>query len=353
MSAHRDPALWPFARNSPWNMPIATAATYEASTDPATVSTIEVNSTYDGRLLFPFFQAGDSGFEKPVYVAVPSDPLVTVSPSGSLLKPTVTYRIPTAAEVNTGSDGNLLVVTPSRRFMHETYQMGAITGGAATASKAARVDLHGLGTGPLGGIRAYAGSVFAGLIRGWELDPVHPDYTDGVIRHAIALTTESVQYFDPNHPTVTSGYDGRGYGTRPGYTWPATEEDMNGQVYAGNLPVGTLVAIPPSVDVVALAAGRAAVLKIARALQDYGGRFVDSAGSWNIDAEGASISQSIIDLMNPGNATGPVAELRAELRVVSNDSRATPGGGAYPGASRRQPLAPALYTGDFIYHPVP
>jgi hypothetical protein len=100
------------------------------------------------------------------------------------------------------------------------------------------------------------------------------------------------------------------------------------------VPIGTLIAMPPSVDVAALGLtpGGAA---LARALQDFGAYCDDSSGSAAItlSAEGAAEGLPGLAQMRQDF---PV--LHRHLRPVTNNTAATPGGGGIP----RAPAAPAL-----------
>ena len=88
-----------------------------------------------------------------------------------------------------------------------------------------RTDLTG--TGVTGGVRAAGVSAIGGLLRQWELD-------QGQIDHAVALALPD---------TAQAG----------GPIWPATAQDSDAAVaYRGHVPLGTLLAIPSSVDVTTL-----------------------------------------------------------------------------------------------------
>jgi hypothetical protein len=168
-----------------------------------------------------------------------------------------------------------------------------------------RTDLYGPGVGQ-GGVRAYGGSAIGGLIRSWELE-------EGTIRHALALALDADQL-------------GRGP------VWPATAEDGDAaRSYTGDVPMGTLAAIPPSIDVAALGLSPAG-LAAAHALQDYGAYVVDRSGCTCLYAEPSAPATAVSQLRKD------VARLRSLLRVVTNSGPAAVGG---PG-SRRAPLAPAL-----------
>jgi hypothetical protein len=95
--------------------------------------------------------------------------------------------------------------------------------------------------------------------------------------------------------------------------------------------MGTLAAIPPSVDVERLGLTPAG-LAAARALQDYGAYVVDRSGCVCLYAEPSAPAAAVSGLRRD------VARLRSLLRVVTNNGPASVGG---PGP-RRAPLAPAL-----------
>ena len=104
--------------------------------------------------------------------------------------------------------------------------------------------------------RAYGGSGIAGLIRQGEL-------THG-IPHALAAA------IDPK------AHNRNGPGGKA-FVWPASSADGDSSTAygtTGNLFMGTLVAIPPSVDLGELGL-RGPEMEIARALQDYGAYVVE------------------------------------------------------------------------------
>ena len=155
------------------------------------------------------------------------------------------------------------------------------------------------------GIRAYGGSAIGGLIRTWEMQA-------GVIRHALAFAM-------PRSAMV------------PGPVWPATSQDSGAVgTYTGALPMGTLVAIPSSVNLTTLGLSPAG-LAIARALEQYGAYLVDASSQFTLYAEPSA--DALL-----GSARTDLAMIHAQLRVITNNSPGSVGGGGQPLA----PLAPAL-----------
>jgi hypothetical protein len=263
--------LLPFRSDSIWRRPVDTVRQWESNTGPMTAQiraggvTTWMNTTT---------------YSHPVVRATLSDPLVTVTdPShtwaGSPWTTTAQFRVPRSAIPAAGTDGHLHVVQPDGTVW-ETFVFKFTGDTTATVQRMHKNDLiNGSGIGPMAGTRAYGGSAIGGLIRKWEVDPSDPNYTDGVIRHPLAI---AVPRSWMKYTTGVSGYDANGYGTAKGYVWPATEQDWGSETnYKGPIPMGTFFAIPKSVNVAALGLP-AELVPIARALQDYGAYLVDATG---------------------------------------------------------------------------
>lgn len=289
----REAWLWPFATTSPWNMPIGDGAEYESADDERTANLIDPEA-------HPWVNAGE--YSVPIFKASEDDPLATVHEEG---QSEVQYRIPPDAEPAPGSDSSMFVVDPTGRWVDETWRTEG-AGTEWTAEYHVRNDLTSSGWGA-GGVRAAGASGIGGIIREWELD-------DGHIRHAIALSLSDFQL-------------------RSGPVWPATNEDSGAEErYQGENPIGTLAAIPPTVDVTELGLSRSGVA-LARALQDYGGYVVDRTVGFIVKAEPSLEGSPLLeDLRDDLDA------IRAELRVVTNNGPDAVGGGG----RARTGLAPPL-----------
>ena len=225
-------------------------------------------------------------------------------------------RVPEDAEPAGGTDRHLLVVQPDGLTAVEFFGAEKIDGRTWSVARAESVDLTGNGEGPDNGTRAYGGSALGGLIRSWEVDPEHPRYVDGVIRHALAVSLPAGML---RYTGGEAGYDDEGFGTALGYVPPATEQDYNSPyTYYGAIPMGAFVALPRSVDLDALGLGPEA-LAVARALQDYGGYVVDQTGSdtvafyVEVDAPAAWVEAA----MGPDSTGDQLAEIRRRLLVVA------------------------------------
>ncbi|MCS6912555.1 MAG: hypothetical protein RMK29_04300 [Myxococcales bacterium] len=293
----RDPALWPFSSESPWNLPLGRGARYAPPDDPCTRDLIDPS-------IPAWINAAE--WSMPVYVANEADRPVPIVRDGVQV---TSLRIPQGARPSgpegQDSDAHLLVVTPDRRFVDELWRARPRPNGGWDVASWSRNDLYGMGIGR-GGERAYGGSALGGLIRRHELASGIP--------HALALAI-------PRHRQ------------RRGFVWPASgEDDGAADSYRGHVPMGQLVAIPPEVNLAALplsSAGR----RIGEALQRYGAYDVDSAASFTLFAE-PQLEGELAD------ARSDLLLLRPWMRCVSNNSENNPGGGGEPLAPRAPPLLP-------------
>jgi hypothetical protein len=313
----------PFSESSFWNTPLP--ATWDASaavSDPRTAdlrrSTIP---SQDGVGDWPVVTwLNHRSFSLPVVTTDGCDPVVTLLDRNPdpREEPLVDVRIPTDASPAEGTDGHLLVVQPDGRTVVELFQAEKVDDATWSASRVEAVDLTGDGGGPDNGARAYGGSALGGLIRSWEVDPEHPDHTDGVIRHALAVALPPGMLL---YTEGESGYDEEGYGTALGYVWPATEQDFNAPYdYYGTIPMGARLALPRSVDVDALGLGPEA-RAIAVALRDYGAYVVDRTGDDTVAfyAEVDAPSEWVEAALGPGTSGQQLDAIRSRLVVVVGD----------------------------------
>lgn len=337
----RVPALWPFDTDSIWNLPIADGATFQTTGDAATAALI--SATHGA----PWVNQAD--YSHPVYHARHTDPVTTVADfghshavnpgAGALQGGNFAYRVPADAGPADAADGHMHVVDPTGRYCDEAIyvERNAVTPTLMGCSRSHRVDLLGMGVGPMQGTRAYGGPAIGGLVRSWEIDPTHPLYT-GVIRHPLSIALKGAQML---RTSGGAGYNSAGYGTGLGYVWPATEQDGSSSgSYTGSIPMGSYVAIPPAVNLGTLGIATAAAMMIAVAMQDYGAYVTDTAGAV-ILAYVETTAPTAWAIEARSNSSADLALIRNQLRVVTNNALATPNGGAL-GAARRQPLAPEV-----------
>ncbi len=284
----RDPALWPFEANDPWNHALGSGAQY---------TTITGNFKHNG-----FAGVNCTHWSHPVFIATASDPVHSITSPGF----NGSIHVPANARPDPESDAHLHIIDETHTYVVETW--GATVDGSGNISALAGFQnaLKGPGVYPTNhGVRAYGGSAIGGLIRKGEL-------TNG-IPHALAISMYG-NYLNRNGP---GGHC---------YVWPASTCDGgNGSGYSstGNLFMGSLLAIPPEVDITALGYGTSGPnYQAAKALQDYGGYIVDqSGGDFILYVEPAANSETTN--FSP-QAVVPL------LKVVTNNTPTSIGGGGTP-----------------------
>jgi len=290
----RDPALWPFSADSPWNLPLGRNAAFADPADPATAAVLAGNSRVNA----------NNGWSHPVYRARSTDPATTWTDlRGKVVsyvaaekgKPSLRERTPadaTPAEGNGRFDRHMHVVAPDGQSLIEGYRVQRPSPTDLTA-QVYRTDLRGTGI-EKGGTRAYGGSAIGGLIRAHEM-------RDRRIPHAVAVAMGDGQLGkakqgDPASPA----YD-------RSFVWPATWTDGFEYKKPGSVRMGMLFAIPRSVDVEKLGLNPDA-LAVARALQDYGAYVVD-------------FGAPTIIYMQQGVSEEAVRNVRAQSDILKNQLR--------------------------------
>lgn len=299
----RDAALWPFTATSPWNMPIGSGAQYAAETSPVW------NPASGGAI------NNDNGWSIPVFLSDASDPLVNIYDGGGFKGQ---MRVPTNAAPATQSDAHCCIIDTDNDKLLETYGSFNRSGDRITAQHAVFNSVKDAGVySGWHGMRAYGGSALAGLIRKEEIASRN-------IPHALAMAVQR----DAMNKNTPNGQ---------AFVWPASNADSGWQTSygsMGNLHMGSLVAIPPSVDLNALGLN-ALALAVAKAMQDYGCYVVDaaSAGSARVLYSEPGTGSSF-----DGATTSGITKANAYLQVVTNNRADNVGGGGTP----RRPLAPAF-----------
>jgi hypothetical protein len=353
----RDWRHWPFSQSSPWNQPLGSAAHYASvpglSSLPAGLnyngawtSSIVIASNTDpsARILFnpatgpqsnwTFLANGgktcsNSPSQDSKLISTASSTLpfpanyysTLATPNTNLWVLPTTYQaaslnyqstayLPAGACPSPDNDALMAVFQPNGSVL-DTYNTVVTASGVIVTSMASYVDAKGDGTGASNGRRASMLPSFAGLIRDGEISSGH-------IPHALAaMAPQSILY--------------------PSAVWPAAAFDRSSH-YGGILPMGSLLAIPATINLNTLGLS-AQGLTMAHAAQDYGVYIVDS------DGNGFTF---LAELGNPdirwtGTATTPpwwrdIEIILANLQLVTNNTSAHPGGGGTP----RAPLAPGF-----------
>jgi hypothetical protein len=260
----RDPLLWPFSRDSVWNLPIGAdaqyvhagirSATQMAYFTDADVLILEPNAP--ATTVYTNYDDWGSGTRcdaqgPALFTApIPSDFIVPGSHQGSEDGDT-----PNAATAILAADGHTLI---------QTQPFAKCAGYAPTSHYMfGSEDLYGTGeTGSHGGSGL---SALGGTVRLGELVP------GGIIPHALKMNIDNVNF-----------YSGTPHGSPAGngYRWPAWKSDGYG--YTGSNPAvapGSLLAVKGDFDIAGLETEPGRI--VAQAFLNYGGYIVDSSG-WSI-----------------------------------------------------------------------
>jgi hypothetical protein len=329
----RDPALWPFRADSPWNTPIGSGAQFGSGACDADVQAqgtstagTWINAQKWG---VPVYQAAASHPLKNVYLSEnpwypaakvnqPSDPQTPVLPHGTKLGP---WRMPSSMPPSPGGDDRaVVVVAPDHKWstdMFETYPASTFV----NVSAFSRYDLvngtgwdesPGVWFGPHAANAAYIG----GALRQWEA-------TAGQFRHALAVSLPHSRLSpDPN-----------------GFIPPATSQDGADGDYSGSVHMGQLLALPSDVDINSLGLVSPAGRAIATALQRYGGYVIDGGGALALWAE-PSTDAYFAPARQGTNGVSDMMRITQRLRCVTNNVPGSWGGGGIPLAPAAPPFDP-------------
>jgi hypothetical protein len=310
-----DVRLLPFSSDSVWRAPLGDGDPPDGSDASPQTLALRLGSEVDSPDSTDSWINAEQ-YSLPVVQADACDPLVTFDvESGTDDLGDAAVRIPDDAEPAQGTDAHLLVIQPDHRTVVEMWTAEHTGPGAWKAGRVEVVDLKGSGIGPDNGVRAYGGSALGGLIRTWEIDPDDPNFTDGVIRHPLAMALPSSML---SYTGGDPGYDEAGNGTALGYVAPATEQDYDSPwTYGGPIPMGSRIVLPHDVDLDSLDLSpeqRA----IAQALQDYGAYVTDrtSDGTVAFYAEPTAPTAWLDVVRGPDDTGDGLDRIRARLVVL-------------------------------------
>jgi hypothetical protein len=287
---------WPFSVESPWNTSVGSRAMYARVSTPGWPPKNLTNAV----LIRPIIVAG--GTNARINLLAPEEPPRPL-------------RYPESWSPESTPGEIVCAIFPADNLCCEMTEPMRLPSGDIRVRERHSMDVLGHGVGwswprP----RVIAGSAFAGLIRRGEL-------TFG-IEHALALAINA------RHINGDNGYDGHRW---PGV--PVAPELVRQFGTEGNLALGALLALPPSVEVSSLGVGTAGPgFEIARALQDYGAYVVQTT-----DGELKLIAAADAGL--PPDIDEIMTRLVPHLQLISNSSSRNIGGG---GERRRLPAPPLL-----------
>ncbi len=302
----RNKYTWPFAQNSPWNMPVGSAAIYQhAGLSPALAS------------------SNDLVTSDKIHISLDtSDPIKILNGSHRVhVDPALNHNgtwngigVLLREGGNTTAEGQTLVLSP---------------GGNPSWQHKYGYDNDLKGNGIYG---AHGGSAMSGLggtIRDHEWNSSEP------IRHALAINLFGLRFL-----STANG----------GYRWPATKADSGYDVNKTSIPtnyygrtgkgydfmgMGTLLALKPDYNVAAISDPNAR--RIAQALKDYGGYVVDNT-AWDVHA--LSVEHGVNSAYNNAGSAfhGQLMSVFSNLHAITNNSPNAVGGGGAP----RVALAPCF-----------
>ncbi len=336
----RDRYQWPFASNSIWNMPVGSGAQYLPMklTPPAQgYSTDEVYLTFDPSA--PLQPLVDRGYWWPWT----SGNSVTGKSTGHSVRVPNNWIVSPPSRDSQPNNGSAALQADglAREFQ---YTVRPTSGSAISIFEGVRAvyDLAGNGLTGSNGFGAHGGSgmtAIGGTVRTGELSGPEP------IRHALAVTMNMKKYGAKS-----------GNGLSNGYRWPAIAADA---YYAGSggygslgpsqagLGMGSLIALPASVNIDSLGLETPQGKKLAWTYQNYGAYVVDDSfdpGSWDthrLNVEAGVLKEFPAVDTYPGTNSPfgrDMNKVFTRLAVVSNNGPSTIGGGGTP----LQPLAPPL-----------
>jgi hypothetical protein len=335
----RSPYTWPFAWNSVWNLPIAVTAAY-AKAGIASAASYEDSGAAD-------------------YDSVnPSFPVVSLRDarlaSGHIGAVSVYGDPGMSADGKLNTCSAFLGTDKTSVYQGQTTQLAAggnPSFGGALDDASLPVDITGAGT-----TGCHGGSGLSGLGGTLTLADVTQS---GPISHALKVALDGVTNYS---------------GSNRGFRWPAVNADNgyntpSSENYYGradsNVQEGSLLALPRSINPASFS--NPTVARIARAMQHYGAYVVDTTATAknsystlivNYNAAPRLVANLCVNATPCGSPSSNKAifssqldALFRDLDVVTNNTAATPGGGAI-GAGRCAPYAPPFTGGSGAPPPV-
>ena len=321
----RNKFLWPFASTSIWNMPIGTGAVYvTAHIAPPTAKTLIS--------------------DQDIIIMDPSAPLTQLVQSGAGWggnrcnangPPLISVPIPADFMVSSNSHNDALaVVMPDGQTVVQGQPFARCSAGGPGTLQALVPSDNLYGNGILG---AHGGSGLSSLGGTILLNQLVPG---GEIRHALKVNVDAAADLFPS----------------PGFRWPAIRHDSCAPgCYGGTVPaleMGSLLAIPTSVNISGLGLETAPARMLAWTLQNYGAYVADNTAqsAFSIETEDSPSGSVVTQFQQTwgfpfqaaaGNGTPwshDINVILANLAVVANNGPLSIGGGG----SRLQPLAPPI-----------
>ena len=353
-AATRDPALWPFATNSPWNRPIGTAVATSTGVGTGFWGSTWAGVAAAGKVFFPQVQS----FCVVVLIGQNSDPLQTMIVSADILSLYSSQKFPRhfpASFFRPSGENENSIITPDHLTSMDMYNItfasdlstvgyppgsgpgwyngsgNATNGGGVSIN----VDTKGPGvwngtaldgTGDMGIILSTGDEATPTNVIGVTAgNPITAYSQEPAAKYARlgGLIRQGEMANGINHALAATVLTGMLNKTTPSgvpHVWPAAGQDGDGSAYGttGPLFMGSLIMFDPSVNVNTLGLTTAG-LNIALALQRYGAYIADTGGAniWQI--ENAATSDT-------GPTTNDDTIITQHLLTVTNSYNTTNGG---------------------------
>lgn len=338
----RDRYKWPFASTSIWNTPLGSDAVYTPLrlSPPTTAYGVdEVYLSFTPRA--PLRSLVDRGYWWPwingLLVSGRDTGVSVRVPDSWVMSPPARSDTPNRASAALEADGS------TAREWQYSVRPAPGTDISMFGAPRARYSLTGDGLQgrQFGAHGGSAMTAIGGTIRVGELTGLAP------IRHALAVTMNMRKWGTQQGGRITNGS-----------RWPATAADAywkgargygtvsgTGGVSKPGLGMGSLLAIPPNVDLSTLKFETAAGAKLAWTHQNYGAYVVDDSydkGAWDVhrlNVEARAVKQFPALDTYPGTNTPfgrDMNKIFVRLALVDNNGPTSIGGGGTP----RQPPAP-------------
>ncbi|RUR85857.1 hypothetical protein ACF3DV_24085 [Chlorogloeopsis fritschii PCC 9212] len=326
----RDKYTWPFACDSIWNMPIGSNAKYVDAHIGSKGVGVDTDWFIVGKEtdpVVPTYMPGAWG-EGRCTGKTPQHQAQWHPEAAEHLHIPKDLIIPDARHNFTPNNSSAVLKPDGRTLVSFNVTARCQEGGPFYGSWFGKTDIYGDGID--GGHGGSGMSSIGGSIRKGEL------FNDTAIRHALKLVIWGKwMHYNPSSPT-------------PGHRWPARAADAGApKQYQGSNPalvMGSLLAIPPNVNMKSLGLTTKAGKKIFQAMQNYGAYVVDDSGfDYNYiciehDAEQEYKAVTGYYFNDDKALQADLTKIIGVLKVVDNNGPNSIGGGGKP----RRPLAPPI-----------
>lgn len=300
----RSTAEWPFASDSPWNTPIGSGAIY---LEPVGVDLTLGAVFFDAEAVHPRLRSRRD------------DPVGRIFENG-MREPVATLPLPLTRMTN---EGAFAVISADGRTLYDILG-GRVVGLDIRARQVAVADLLGSGVPPdyiattSSGLSTYAGSLSAA------------EFTRPIRRALGAVVDPSI---------ISRRADGSAS------VWPARRVPGESFTEGGNIHIGSLLAIPPEVEIREIGVGTEGPLhELAAAMQNYGVYVKDphyggARSPVNRDERAPLLfCGDLGDVNLPRDFQRKLALITRHLKVVGNNTPSAVGGGG----RRALPQAPGF-----------